>query len=143
MEKLGVAWLDVHCPIDAQMQGQDPLATLLRQVRRRTSLTLAVAGGINSETAAAAAEAGADVVIVGGAITKAADPKAAAADIRRPSTAASPSPRELFKRATDADLRELLQQGPHQQHLRRLRTASRAWLACCRFCRASSPAARP
>ena len=29
LENSGVAWLDVHCPIDAQMQGQDPLALAL------------------------------------------------------------------------------------------------------------------
>ena len=51
----GVAWLDVHCAIDVQMQGGDPLA-LLRQVRAATDLTLAVAGGINSETAASSEE---------------------------------------------------------------------------------------
>lgn len=50
-EELGVAWLGVHCAIDAQMHGADPLAQL-RQLRQATALTLAVAGGINSETAA-------------------------------------------------------------------------------------------
>jgi 3-hexulose-6-phosphate synthase / 6-phospho-3-hexuloisomerase len=108
MEKLGVSWLDVHCPIDAQMQGQDPLATL-RAIRKATGLTIAVAGGINSETAAAAVEAGADVVIVGGAITKAADPKAAAVDIRRAIDSGKPVATQLFKRVTEADLRAALQ----------------------------------
>ena len=54
---LGVAWVDVHCAIDQQMQGADPLV-LLRQVRAATDITVAVAGGINSETAAAAVAAG-------------------------------------------------------------------------------------
>ena len=52
-EELGAAWLDVHCPIDAQMLGQDPLDEL-RLLREKTHLILAVAGGLNSETAAAA-----------------------------------------------------------------------------------------
>jgi len=105
--ELGVAWLDVHCAIDAQMQGADPLE-LLRRVRAATKLTVAVAGGINSQTAAAAAEAGADVVIVGGAITKAVDPKQATADIRQAIDTRRPVASEHFRRAGAGDLRELL-----------------------------------
>ncbi|MCK5113470.1 MAG: orotidine 5'-phosphate decarboxylase [Phycisphaerae bacterium] len=107
---LGVAWLDVHCAIDQQMQGADPLE-LLRAVRGVTDLTLAVAGGINSETAAAAKLAGADVVIVGGAITKATDVQQATADIRKALDTGKSIPSKLFKR-TGADvesLRELLE----------------------------------
>ncbi|MFB3892730.1 MAG: orotidine 5'-phosphate decarboxylase / HUMPS family protein [Phycisphaerae bacterium] len=101
---LGVAWLDVHCPIDAQMRGADPLA-LLKAVRPLTELTLAAAGGLNSETAALAAAAGADVIIIGGAITKAIDPKRATADIRKAIDTGTAVATELFKRVTDADLR--------------------------------------
>ena len=104
---LGVAWLDVHCPIDAQMHGEDPLE-LLRAVREVTDLTLAVAGGLNSETAAAAAGAGADVVIIGGAITKANDPKQAAADIRKAIDTRQAVATEQFKRTGQADIREAL-----------------------------------
>ena len=105
--QLGAAWLDVHCAIDAQMTGADPLA-LLKQLRPATTLTLAVAGGINSESAAAAAAAGADVVIVGGAITKAVDPQAATADIRKALDTRQAVATQLFKRATPADLRTVL-----------------------------------
>ena len=105
--ELGVAWLDVHCPIDAQMHGKDPL-DLLRQVRAATELTLAVAGGINSETAAAAVAAGADVVIVGGAITKADDPSKAAADICRALEGGQAVATQHFKRAGADDLRRIL-----------------------------------
>jgi len=104
---LGVGWLDVHCAIDQQMTGQDPLA-LLREVRAATALTLAVAGGITSETAPAAVEAGADVVIVGGAITKASDPRAAAADIRKAIDTGSAVESKLFRRATGETIREIL-----------------------------------
>ncbi|MFW5693296.1 MAG: 3-hexulose-6-phosphate synthase, partial [Thermoguttaceae bacterium] len=104
---IGVDWLDVHCAIDAQMSGEDPLE-LLKQVRSRTEVTLAVAGGINSETAADAANAGADVVIVGGAITKAVDPRQATADIRRAIDTRQAVRSELFKRAGAGDLAELL-----------------------------------
>ena len=106
--ELGVAWLDVHCAIDAQMTGDDPL-TLLKDVRAATDLTVAVAGGINSETAAAAAAAGADVIIVGGAITKAVDPKAATRDIRKAIDSKKAVASEHFKRATADDIRKTLE----------------------------------
>jgi len=106
--RLGAAWLDVHCAIDAQMLGEDPLA-LLKELRGATELTLAVAGGLNSETAAAAAEAGADVIIVGGAITKAVDVKQAAADIRRAIDTRQAVATELFKRTGADNIREILQ----------------------------------
>ena len=104
---LGAAWLDVHCPIDAQMRGEDPLRQL-KQLRGATDLTLAVAGGINSETAAAAAAAGADVIIVGGAITKAVDPAAAVQDIRRAIETRQAVATQHFKRVSEATIREIL-----------------------------------
>ncbi|MFP4353758.1 MAG: 3-hexulose-6-phosphate synthase [Phycisphaerae bacterium] len=106
-EKLGVDWLDVHCAIDAQMAGADPLG-LLREVREKTGLTLAVAGGINSETAPAAVAAGADVIIVGGAITKAVDPGRATRDILQAIATGQGVRTDLFKRAGQANLRDLL-----------------------------------
>ena len=105
---LGVDWLDVHCAIDAQMQGDDPLA-MLREIRAVTDLTLAVAGGINSETAATAADAGADVVIVGGAIIKARDVTAATADIRKAIDTRQAVATNLFKRTGVDNIRELLE----------------------------------
>ena len=103
----GAAWLNVHCPIDAQMTGADALG-LLRQIRPTTKLIIAAAGGLNSETAPAAADAGADVVVVGGAITKAVDPQAATADIRKAIDTRKPVVTEPVKRTTEADLRETL-----------------------------------
>ncbi|HAU37184.1 MAG TPA: bifunctional hexulose-6-phosphate synthase/ribonuclease regulator [Phycisphaerales bacterium] len=105
--ELGVSWLDVHCAIDVQMTGGDPLA-LLRTLREQTNLTLAVAGGLNSETAAAAAAAGADVVIVGGAITKASDPRRATEEIRKAIDTRQAVATTLFKRAGESDLRRVL-----------------------------------
>jgi len=105
--ELGVAWVDVHCAIDQQMSGADPLA-LLKAVRAATDVTVAVAGGINSETAAGAANAGADVIIVGGAITKAIDPARATADIRSAIDTREAVTTELFKRVSLANVREAL-----------------------------------
>jgi 3-hexulose-6-phosphate synthase/6-phospho-3-hexuloisomerase len=72
-ERLGAHYVGLHVGIDEQMRGQSP-AQLVRDVVKATKLPIAVAGGINSETAAAMVEAGAEVVIVGGAITKAKSP---------------------------------------------------------------------
>jgi 3-hexulose-6-phosphate synthase/6-phospho-3-hexuloisomerase len=78
----GVSAVGVHCPIDQQMLGQDPFDTL-RAVREAVDITVTVAGGITSETAPEAVSAGADIVIVGGAITKSPDAREATAAIAR------------------------------------------------------------
>ncbi|MDY6914344.1 MAG: 3-hexulose-6-phosphate synthase [Planctomycetota bacterium] len=105
--ELGAARLEVHCAIDSQMEGDDPLA-LLKKLRGLTDLALAVAGGINSETAAAAAAAGADVVVVGGAIIKAVDPARAAAEIRKAIDTRQAVATELFKRTGAENIRDCL-----------------------------------
>ncbi len=135
--ELGAAWLDVHCAIDSQMHGADPLA-LLSEVRGATELTVAVAGGINSETAAAAAAAGADVIIVGGAITKDINPRAATERIRKAIDSRKAVASEHFKRTGPAEIRAALEavrtsnisDGAHRQPclggLRQLILGSRA-----------------
>jgi len=80
VEALGARAVGVHCAIDEQMLGRDPFE-VLRAVREAVSIDVTVAGGINSETAARAAACGADVVIVGGAISKSEDGTAATATL--------------------------------------------------------------
>ncbi|UCF55883.1 MAG: DUF561 domain-containing protein, partial [Deltaproteobacteria bacterium] len=82
VEDSGADYITVHCSIDEQMEGKDPFETL-RRVAEAVSLPVGVAGGINSETAPRALEAGASIVIVGGAITKAVDPREAAHNIKK------------------------------------------------------------
>ncbi len=79
-ESIGADYVNVHCPIDEQMQGRDPFA-MLRLVAAAVRIPVTVAGGINAATAPIAGAAGAAVVIVGGAITKAPDATAAARGI--------------------------------------------------------------
>ncbi|MCU0724450.1 MAG: orotidine 5'-phosphate decarboxylase [Planctomycetes bacterium] len=107
-EELGVHLIGVHCPIDDQMEGRDPFA-VLRAVAEAVSIPVAVAGGINSETAARAVAAGASVVIVGGAINKAADPREAARVIRGAMLSGEAVETTLFKRATGDEIRRILQ----------------------------------
>src|SRR5439155_1481130 len=68
LEKLGVDYLNMHVSIDEQMIARTPLEEL-KGVASATSLPIAVAGGLNSETVAQAAAAGASILIVGGAPT--------------------------------------------------------------------------
>jgi 3-hexulose-6-phosphate synthase/6-phospho-3-hexuloisomerase len=103
----GAALVGVHCPIDQQMEGKDPF-TVLREVAAAVEIPVSVAGGVNSETAATAVASGASVIVVGGAITKAEDAEAAAAQIRRVMETGVAEQTELFKRGGASDLRELL-----------------------------------
>ena len=108
VEEFGADYVSVHCAVDEQMEGKDPFATL-RRVSEALTIPVAVAGGINSETAARAIESGAAIVIVGGAITKAVDPEQAARDIRHGLYTSSAVTTTLFKRKGEAQIREILQ----------------------------------
>ncbi len=106
-EQMGASYIGIHIAIDEQMQGKTPWDTL-RQVAQAVSIPIAVAGGINSETAPLAIEAGASVVIVGGAITKAADATAATRTIKQAMETLVPAESEFFVRATGPDVRDKL-----------------------------------
>jgi 3-hexulose-6-phosphate synthase/6-phospho-3-hexuloisomerase len=107
VEEMGADFVTIHCAIDEQMEGKDPFDTL-RRVAQTVSIPVGVAGGINSETAAMAVEAGASIVIVGGAITKALDPGKAARDIRRGIDTGERIATTLFKRKGEDQIREVL-----------------------------------
>jgi 3-hexulose-6-phosphate synthase/6-phospho-3-hexuloisomerase len=104
-QEAGAAAVNVHCGIDQQMAGQDPLQTL-RAVRAAVSITVFVAGGLTSESAPLASAAGADVVIVGGAITKSPDAAAATRAIRAALTEGKARPSTDFRRYGPEQLRE-------------------------------------
>ncbi len=106
-EELGAALVDVHCPIDRQMRGEDPFE-MLREVVQAVEIPVGVAGGINSETAAAAVAAGARLVIVGGAITKASDAAEATRVILRAMRTGEAVATDLYKRGTEENLHEIL-----------------------------------
>jgi 3-hexulose-6-phosphate synthase/6-phospho-3-hexuloisomerase len=107
VEAMGASYVGIHVAIDEQMQGKTPWDTL-REVAKAVSIPIAVAGGINSETAALAIEAGASIVVVGGAITKAADATAATKAVKQAMETLVPVKSEFFVRATGPDLREML-----------------------------------
>jgi len=107
VEALGADYIGVHCPVDVQMLGQDPFAGL-REIVAAVGLPVTFAGGIHSENAAGAVAAGARVVVVGGAITKADDPEQATRNIRQALDTGAAVSTELFKRAGQESILEVL-----------------------------------
>ena len=108
-EELGADYIGIHTAIDQQMRGEAPFDTL-RAVAASVSIPVSAAGGINSETAAAAVQAGAAIVVVGGAIIKATDATAAAAEIRRAVDQNVCIETTLYKRAGQDTVRAVLEQ---------------------------------
>ncbi len=107
VERMGAAAVCIHTPIDLQMQGAVPFDDL-QAVAGAVSIPVAVAGGINSETAPRAVQAGASIIIVGGAITKAPDATAAARAILTAIQSGQPVETKLFKRADLSGMRDML-----------------------------------
>ncbi|MHB8996421.1 MAG: 3-hexulose-6-phosphate synthase [Armatimonadota bacterium] len=105
-EELGAALVGVHCPIDVQMQGGDPMCAL-REVAAAVSIPIAVAGGLNSETAPQVIAAGASIAIIGGAIIKAPDAKLASETIIAAIVSGESVATDLFKRGGTEQLREM------------------------------------
>ncbi len=105
-QELGAAIIGVHCPIDVQMRGEDPLASL-REVVEAVDIPVAVAGGLNSETAPLAVQAGAQIIIVGGAISKAPDATEATRTILDAIRSGEAISTELYKRGGLEQLREI------------------------------------
>jgi len=103
LEKMGIDYIGMHTSIDEQMRGKDPFSQL-REVSRTVSVPVAVAGGINSETAAKAIDAGASVVIVGGAVIKAKDPQEATRTIKEAIKDKKVIFTQLFKRARGKEI---------------------------------------
>jgi 3-hexulose-6-phosphate synthase/6-phospho-3-hexuloisomerase len=107
-EAMGADYIGIHTAIDQQMRGETPFE-ILTQVKEAVSIPVSVAGGINSETAAEAARAGADIVVVGGAIIKAADAEQAAREIRQAIDSQEAVSTTLYKRASVEDIRPVLE----------------------------------
>ena len=99
----------VHAGIDQQMQGGTPF-DLLREIAGKVGLPVGVAGGLNSETVVDAVEAGAQILIVGGAIIKSADAAAATRRIVEAVRTRARLPSELYKRTTAEQVREIFEQ---------------------------------
>ncbi len=105
VEKLGVAFICLHMGIDSQMRGEDAPIDILKKIVSEVSIPVAVAGGITSETVRNYVEAGAYDIIVGGGITKTADIKCAASNLKKAMSGAEVAD-VIAKKYTESDLEE-------------------------------------
>jgi len=78
----GAHIIGIHTGIDQQIAGQTPFADLEALLALNLGTLVSVAGGIKQATVQQVVKAGASIVVVGGAITGAKDPAAAASEIR-------------------------------------------------------------
>jgi len=109
VESLGADYLCIHVSIDEQMKGKQPLESITK-ISQSSSLPLAVAGGLNSETAPVALQKGASIIIVGGAITKAQNPQEAAHIIKTSMAQKKGIRTNLFKKFGEHELLQAFNQ---------------------------------
>jgi len=107
VERMGANYIGLHTSIDEQMEGKISFAGV-RTIAGKIGIPIAVAGGVNSENAHEAVEAGASIIIVGGAIIKSVDAKKATAEIKKAIEKRVKIKSELFKRVSEENIRELL-----------------------------------
>ena len=107
VEAMGVDYLCLHVPIDRQMLGVSPFGEI-SEVAGSVTIPIAAAGGLNPENAHLAVRAGASIVIVGGAITKAPDVAAATREIRRAIDDDEAKVTGAFRKYTPDRIREAL-----------------------------------
>lgn len=103
MEKMGADYVCVHVGVDEQMVGGSPLSEL-KGLAKSVGIPIAAAGGINSETAPDILKAGASIVIVGGAIIKAKDVRAATRKVKRAIQSGKKVKTDLFKKYSEEGL---------------------------------------
>ena len=107
LEGMGVDIICAHAGIDQQMTGKNSLE-LLSSLSGRVRIPLAVAGGIDAAGAGEAVRCGADIVIVGGWITRSADVTGSTKKIRAEMT--TPSITTAEKKSNQEDIHSLLMQ---------------------------------
>ena len=102
--ELGAAAVCWHVGIDMQMQAKTPFV-VLGELAKASPIPVAVAGGLNSETVAQATRAGAQILIVGGAITKSPHIAEATRRIREAIATEKEVATELFRRYAGSEVR--------------------------------------
>ncbi len=107
LEAMGVDIICAHAGIDQQMTGKTSLE-LLASLAGQVHIPIAVAGGIDAAGAGEAVRCGADIVIVGGWITRSADVTGSTKRIR--SELDNPSIKPVEKKSPDEEIRAILLQ---------------------------------
>jgi 3-hexulose-6-phosphate synthase/6-phospho-3-hexuloisomerase len=94
---MGIDIINIHAGLDQQVLGVNPL-DIVREVAGVVSdrVLISAAGGLNSQTALAAYRAGADIIILGGALYKARNPEASVKKIVRSLKSGKPVATEEF-----------------------------------------------
>ena len=82
VEMLGVHYINIHTGIDIQKKGNTPLKNLEKVSKVISNKKIAVAGGINLKNIDKIVKYKPEIVIVGGAITKAKNPREIAGKIK-------------------------------------------------------------
>lgn len=108
-QELGCDYVCLHMGIDEQMKGASPL-DVLKAVAEAVTIPVMVAGGLNTETVGPCVTAGASIIIVGGALTKAENLQEEAAKLVAAIKDESIIPAALFKRYGQDDLRAAFMQ---------------------------------
>ena len=107
VQKMGAKYVCIHAGIDQQMKGENPLQDI-KDVKEAVNIIIATAGGLNSENIPDVVSAGADIVIVGGAITKASNLLEATKRIRKSIDLAKPIESLEFRKYKKEELVEAL-----------------------------------
>ncbi|ABR54489.1 Orotidine 5'-phosphate decarboxylase [Methanococcus vannielii SB] len=104
LEKLGVDIINIHVGLDQQVLNIDPVELVKKVSERCKHAKIAAAGGLNSETAVKAYEAGADIIIVGGPLYKSESPEKTARDIITSLKTGKPISTSKFKKFNEKEL---------------------------------------
>jgi len=108
LQDMGISHICLHVGIDQQMLGQDPVEQV-KALSKVVNIPIAVAGGINSETAARVVEAGASIIIAGGAILKAENVEEATRVLKKAISDREVIPTELFKKYSQVELLQVFE----------------------------------
>ncbi len=123
--ELGIDYINIHVGIDQQMMGEDPVR-LLKKLK--LNVPVAVAGGIDAQSAAEAVLSGASIVIVGGNIVRTSNVTAAARAVRQSMDAPEVSPEpekplhektiELLKRVSTPNISDAMHRKGAMKNIR-------------------------
>jgi 3-hexulose-6-phosphate synthase/6-phospho-3-hexuloisomerase len=105
LDEMGVDIIAAHAGIDQQMVGLSSVE-LARELAGRISLPIAVAGGLDAESAAEAVRSGAAIIIVGGNIVRSGDVTGSTRRIRE--AIDRPGIQKVSTRSRDEEIRDLL-----------------------------------
>ena len=103
---LGASYVCLHVGIDEQMHGRASPLEMVKKVVGASEVPVAVAGGINQANVADFVKAGASVVIVGGAIIKAEDVRAATREVKKAMASGGKSAKAISKKYSMDELYE-------------------------------------